>query len=340
MMKFRFGAWPIVGSGAALSILFAASSGHAQTRNVVCVGDSITAGYGATSGLTSYVTVLGNMFGQSGKVSGFGHSGSTALTTSTNPFTPFNTTAEYASATSFVDGIDAGSVDVLIMLGTNDSAPQNWNGSGGSNATTFVSSYTALVDHFAGLSSHPKIWAVLPPAIYNTVTVPASNDDCTLHYQIIPIIREIASQKSIPTIDVYAATSGHPEYFLVNGVYGVHPNDMGHQAIANAMYDALTGEGGVDAGAETGGVCDGGVPVPPPILDSGAGDAASGSPDAGADASSGTDSGSSTGPTADTSKKSGGCEIVPGTALAGGAWLLGVGITGLVLRRRRAKRAA
>jgi len=49
-------------------------------------------------------------------------------------------------------------VDVIIMLGTNDSAPTNWNG--GANATQYQTDYAALINHFQSLSTHPVVFAL------------------------------------------------------------------------------------------------------------------------------------------------------------------------------------
>ena len=43
------------------------------------------------------------------------------------------------------------------------------------------------------------------------------------------ILREIASERSLETIDMYAFTKGHSEYFLPDGI---HPNAVGAQIIS------------------------------------------------------------------------------------------------------------
>ena len=112
---------------AALAIaLIAVSSGpaFAQVRtptHVACVGDSITAGYLASSASKSYPSVVQGLFGAGVQVRNFGHSGATLLSVGDLPY--INQT-EYTAATTFVS--NAGStavVDVIIMLGTTTRSP-------------------------------------------------------------------------------------------------------------------------------------------------------------------------------------------------------------------------
>ncbi len=120
-----------------LAVTAGAGSAAAQPRmptHVACVGDSITAGTGASSSAKNYPGDLQGLFGSSVKVSNFGHSGATMLSTGN---TPYIKQSEYTSATSFVSGAGANAVvDVIIMLGTNDSKPVNWNASGGGTEAT------------------------------------------------------------------------------------------------------------------------------------------------------------------------------------------------------------
>ncbi len=121
-MSIRFSLL-VVALGAALS----ASPAQAQVRmptHVACVGDSITYGYMASSASASYPSVLQTLFGSSVQVMNYGHNSATMLSVGD---LPYQTLTEYTAATTFVSG--AGStavVDVIIMLGTNDSKSYNW----------------------------------------------------------------------------------------------------------------------------------------------------------------------------------------------------------------------
>lgn len=148
--------------------------------------------------------------------------------------TPYVSQSEYTGATSFVSGAGANAVvDVIIMLGTNDSKPVNWQASGGgTQATQFMTDCGKLVDHFASLATHPVVYLALPPtAGTNKITI----DGAVIKNQIIPILKQVAMQKGLPTIDVQTPTASVPQDFGD----GVHPNDTGYVLVAQVMHDGL-----------------------------------------------------------------------------------------------------
>jgi len=195
------------------------ANARAQARlptHVACVGDSITAGYAASSSSKSYPSVLQGLFGASVQVRNFGHSGATLLSVGDLPY--INQT-EYTAATNFVAGAGANgsTVDVIIMLGTNDSKSYNWSPQAGSTrAQQFMTDLAAMVDHFTNTVPRPVVYLALPPAIYtNSFGIVES----VTANEIGPIIRQVAMQKGMPIIDVHTPTTGHPDYFSD----GVHP---------------------------------------------------------------------------------------------------------------------
>src|SRR4030095_9555908 len=100
--------------------------------HVACVGDSITYGYLASSTSKSYPSDLQALFGASVRVMNFGRNSATMLS---NGDLPYINQSEYTAATSFVSGAGATAVvDVIIMLGTNDSKSYNWNPTGTTRA--------------------------------------------------------------------------------------------------------------------------------------------------------------------------------------------------------------
>ena len=224
--------WVALLAGALL--LASAATARAQPRmptHVACVGDSITQGTGASSPNTNYPTQLLGLLGGSVMVKNFGHSGATLLSTGD---TPYPKTLEYTNATTFVAGAGDGAVvDVIIMLGTNDSKPSNWNGGdGGTHADQFAIDLAALVDHFATLPTHPVVYLALPlDAMANTFTISGP----VIHDQIIPVINQVAADKGLPTIDLNTPTMGQTGYFTD----GVHPNDGGYTVVADVMRDGL-----------------------------------------------------------------------------------------------------
>src|SRR6478735_9810651 len=167
--------------------------------HVACVGDSITYGYGASNQATkSYPADLQALFGSSVQVKNFGHNGATMLSAPYGDL-PYEDQSEYSAATSFVSGAGASAVvDVIIMLGTNDSKPFNWAPSGKpKNDQQFLSDYRAMVEHFSALPSKPQIFLALPLATGNSPC--CSIDGTVIKNEILPLIKQLAVEKKLPT---------------------------------------------------------------------------------------------------------------------------------------------
>jgi len=227
-----------------------ASGAAAQVRmptHVACVGDSITSGYMASTAAASYPSVLQNLFGSSVQVMNYGHISATMLS---DGDLPYQNQPEYTAATTFASGAGATAVvDVIIMLGTNDSKSYNWMVGTGTRAQQFVTDCGAMVDHFASLPTHPLVYLAFPPrAFANTYGISGT----IIHDQILPLIQQVATAKGVPIIDVDTPTAPHPELFPD----GVHPNDTGYALVAQVMHDGLLaplGGGGQGGSAGRGG---------------------------------------------------------------------------------------
>src|SRR5450631_4032636 len=231
----------------ALAAALSASPAQAQLRkptHVACVGDSITYGYMASSASASYPSVLQSLEGSSVQVKNYGHNSATMLSTGD---LPYQTLSEYTAATTFVSGAGATAVvDVVIMLGTNDSKSYNWMVGTGTRAQQFVTDCGAMVDHFASLPTHPVVYLAFPPrAFANTYGISGT----IIHDQILPLIQQVATAKGVPIIDVDTPTAGLSNLFPD----GVHPNDTGYGVVAQTIYQGLlaaVGTGG--AGGQRG----------------------------------------------------------------------------------------
>ncbi len=125
----------------------------AEKVKVACVGDSITYGAGVEGREKNcYPAVLGGILGDKYDVRNFGVNGATLLKKGDGPWWK---TGAFKSATEFVPDI------VIIKLGSNDTKPQNWK-----HKDEFEADYKALIEHFKGLASKPKIYVALPvPAL-------------------------------------------------------------------------------------------------------------------------------------------------------------------------------
>ena len=213
---------------------FAGGPLGAAVIKVACVGDSITAGAGASLVSTRYPSVLATLLGAGYSVGNFGHSGATLLK---HGDLPYWGVSEFALSDAFAPDI------VVIMLGTNDSKSQNW-----AFASEFPGDYRDLIDHYRALPSHPLVFCCLVCPVYNAgafgITSPVVQNG------VIPLIIQAANAKAAPLIDVNTALSGAPQYFPDN----VHPNDAGYAVLAQTVYGPIhppTAAGSLNASAPT-----------------------------------------------------------------------------------------
>ncbi len=191
----------------------------AQVIRVACIGDSITEGAGVDNPtVNAYPIVLGRLLGTNYQTRNFGVGGRTLLRRGDYPY--WNETA-FRNATNYLPNI------VTIKLGTNDSKPQNWR-----FKDQFGSDLRDMIDVFANLPSHPRVIVCLPVPAYGLQF--DINPDI-IKNEIIPIIKEVAKQKKIMTVDLYTALSGRPELFPDL----IHPNAAGAAIIATTLQGAL-----------------------------------------------------------------------------------------------------
>jgi lysophospholipase L1-like esterase len=219
-----------------------ARAAQAQTK-VACVGDSITQSSG-------WCENLGTQLGDDYSVMNFGLSGTTLLKAGDHPYW---TSDQFTQSHDFAPNI------VVIMLGTNDSKPQNW-----SHEADFVGDYEELIDSYTMLAPTPDIFLNLPP--------PAGTNGfgisgMVIEEEILPLVQQVATAKDATVVDVFTAFGGHdfdPSLFGSTQDQ-VHPNGAGAQVIADAVYQALTappvnqgGAGGSSGAAGSGGSAAGG----------------------------------------------------------------------------------
>ena len=186
---------------------------------LACVGDSITAGVGA--GGNSYPKQLAVLLGDKWKVGNFGNSGSTLLNQGDKPYQKQRT---FNAALEFQPQV------VVIMLGTNDTKPQNWK-----FKNRFAADYHDLVGKFARLPTKPRIFICYP------VPVPGKGN-FGINEQGIkeqrPLITRVAKESRVGVIDMYAALKEHPETLPDR----VHPNARGAGLMARAAWGVFTGK--------------------------------------------------------------------------------------------------
>lgn len=199
-----------------------------QKIKIACIGDSITYGSGVlpTRGKDSYPAKLGHLLGDGYKIFNYGLRGRTLLNEGDQP---------YREEKFFAQSQKVEPDIVLIMLGTNDSKPYNWN------AEAYQRELEDFVVLYKELPNQPKVYLMTCCAAFcakGKDEVAYNVDKSVIEDEILDIIKRVGKQCQIPVIDIYEATKEHPEYFID----GVHPNAEGNQVIAQTVYSSLKKE--------------------------------------------------------------------------------------------------
>lgn len=220
---------------AAFAVSFAAAAGSALlflSRNkqtaqtapavrVACVGDSITFGFGTNPREEKqYPVLLQQHLGEGWEVANFGVCGAIAHSVGDLP---------YVCTGEFLDSL-AFDPDVLVlMLGTNDSKTHNWT-----TPESFRSDYEALIAEY--LEDNPDLQVIL------CTCAAVFDNDFDIRENRVSImnnlIRNIAEDHGYPLVDIHTLTMEHPQWFSD----GVHPNNEGTAAIAQAIAEALNNQ--------------------------------------------------------------------------------------------------
>lgn len=189
---------------------------------VACVGDSITAGSGTKNSKTdSYPSQLQKMLGDKWTVKNFGVSGATLLKKGDKPYDK-----QSAYKTALASKPDV----VVIMLGTNDTKPQNWK-----MKDQYAADYKALIADFAQLETKPRVFICYPPHVPGAGNF-GINEAGVL--EAIPMVDAIAKESSAGVINMHAPLKGQDKLLPDR----VHPNTEGATLLANAVHKALTGK--------------------------------------------------------------------------------------------------
>ena len=192
---------------------------HSGAIRLACVGDSITYGAGVDDREKNcYPARLGEYLGSSFEVRNLGRNGATL---SKSGDLPYWGTAEFKALSEWQPDV------ILLMLGTNDTKPQNWNGPG-----PFSEDLKAMIETLRGMKSRPKIWVCLPVPVYGELGGIRAE---ILDKGVIPSIMEVCSSRKIPVIDVNDALTNKPLMFPDK----VHPNAIGADLMAKTIYQAI-----------------------------------------------------------------------------------------------------
>ena len=201
---------------------------------VACVGDSITYGTRLFNPFfNSYPFRLSRLLGWDHHVENYGNSGKT-LSDETKD--SYRDTQEYKDSLAYEPDI------VVVMLGTNDTKTEYWNGS-----EEYKEQYREFLEAYTALDSEPEIYLCTPPAVYR------ENEEGSASYKYgisdekvqeeCQAVKELAEEMDLQLIDIHSVTAGHEEWFNEDGL---HPNRKGAAVIAETVKQALE----ADAGSE------------------------------------------------------------------------------------------
>lgn len=204
---------------------------------IACVGNSITYGYGLADRSRSYPGVLQDLLGESDYT--VGNFGVNSVTVSKNGNLPYWTRGMMEEVFSFQPDI------VTVMLGTNDTKPENWEALG--YGAQFKTDYEALIDTFVNMSSAPAVYPVLPVPVFSNPTSASWGIRDSVMQRMLPVISEVAEVRGLSVIDCNTPLSDFPEYFAADGV---HPDAAGEDTMAHVIYRALTATGTTGPAAE------------------------------------------------------------------------------------------
>ncbi|MGC4031054.1 MAG: GDSL-type esterase/lipase family protein [Tepidisphaeraceae bacterium] len=195
---------------------------YASPVRVACVGDSITYGSGTTRpAVESYPAQLAALLGEQWQVRNFGVRGANLIKSGDKPYTQQKA---YQAALDF-------NPDVLVlMLGTNDSKPQNWK-----HQDQFAADAKTLIDSFKNLPARPKVFVCYPIPVVGK-GVYGIREQPVLEQQAI--LAKVAKATGGTVIDLHAVLANRPK--LIPDT--VHPNAEGAALMADAVYHALTGQ--------------------------------------------------------------------------------------------------
>lgn len=192
-------------------------------RRILCIGDSITYGAGVlySRWKDAYPAILENMLGEEFQVLNYGISGATLLDEGDSPYRK-----------SFLRAARNTDPEVcILMLGTNDSKPRNWN------AERYEKTLGKWIEDLRSFPSNPTVYMMTPPAAFRVDGKPVVYQirDDVIRDEIYPIVKRQTERCRTGLVDLYTATETHPELFGD----GVHPNKQGNRMIAQQIYYVL-----------------------------------------------------------------------------------------------------
>lgn len=214
-----------------VAILFFPRKERPRTKlpRIVCIGDSITFGMGVfkTRHRDAWPYLLRRKLSGRWEVLNYGISGATLQREGNQPYRE-----------SFWEAAKKCRGQVyLLMLGTNDSKPQNWD------EERYLRELQERALALRALPSAPTVILMSPPPAYKqqeTDAYAAFDIDDGVCNRLQELVRQVAEENDLGFINLYQPMTGHPEYMGD----GVHPNRLGNRVMAEHILRELEKETG------------------------------------------------------------------------------------------------
>jgi len=188
-----------------------------RPQRIACLGDSITRGDSAGVG-QSYPEQLGRMLGAGWEVRNYGVNGATL---SRQGDVPYAEQEEVTAAIAWQPDV------VVLLLGANDSKPQNWRGSG-----HFSLEFEHMLKRLKEIPSQPVILLCEPIPVFgdgNYSITPARVGEIRI------LLRELAGQRGCRIVDLFSPLENQP--LLLRDL--IHPNADGAEIIARQIANDI-----------------------------------------------------------------------------------------------------
>lgn len=185
---------------------------------IACIGDSITQGFGRENP-DSYPNQLNVMLGENKEVINFGVSGRTMLKKGDFPLWKEST---------FSDALQYKADIAIILLGTNDSKPQNWNQYG----KEFHKNYLGMIDTLKKTNPQLQVFVCYPPRAFKDVW---GIRDSVIVNGVIPVVDSVLIETNSKLIDFHSALFDNENLFPDK----IHPNRVGYTRMAEIVKGAI-----------------------------------------------------------------------------------------------------
>jgi acyl-CoA thioesterase I len=214
-----------------ITILILSYGGFSQDYHVrmAFMGNSITIGSGLSNPTSDAYpeqlsTMLSKIYGDTVIVQNFAVSGRTMLKKGDYPL--WNE-IQYPMSWNFAPDI------VFILLGTNDTKPQNW----GPYSNEYADDYQSMIDSFKVRNPRCKFISGFPPPCFETKDLSKVwliNDSIIIN-GVIPIVDSLAKANGAYIVDFYHALRDSGYLFPD----AVHPNVAGHKIMAQLVLNKM-----------------------------------------------------------------------------------------------------